>query len=105
MGRQSKSTATTMAIGYTRVSTRSQAEEGASLPAQEARIADWCRFHGYTLQAVYSDPGISGRKIENRPGLQAALGAVCQTGGVLAVYSLSRLARNTRETLEIGERL
>jgi site-specific DNA recombinase len=43
--------------------------------------------------------------MEKRAGLQAAIDAVCACGGVLVVYSLSRLARNTRETLELGERL
>src|ERR1041384_3866308 len=93
-----------IAVGYTRVSSRSQAEEGASLSAQESKMMEWCRFNDYTLQHTYSDPGISGKKAENRPGLQAALEAVCTCGGALVVYSLARLARNTRETVEIGER-
>ena len=42
---------------------------------------------------------------DNRPGLQAALKAVCKAKGVLVVYSLSRLARSTRDTLELADRL
>src|SRR6266478_26241 len=43
--------------------------------------------------------------MDKRPGLQVAIDAVCASHGVLVVYSLSRLARNTRETLELGDRL
>ena len=43
--------------------------------------------------------------MEKRASLQAAVSAVCACGGVLVVYSLSRLARNTTETLELGKRL
>jgi DNA invertase Pin-like site-specific DNA recombinase len=42
--------------------------------------------------------------MDKRPGLQQAIDDACQRGCVLVVYSLSRLARNTRETLELGER-
>src|SRR5262249_127471 len=45
------------------------------------------------------------RRSDNRPGLQAALAEACRPGGVLVVYSLSRLARSTRDTIAIGERL
>src|SRR5437762_1763339 len=60
---------------------------------------------GYELVASFADEGISGHSMKNRPALGQALDAVCACGGVLVVYSLSRLARNTRETLELGERL
>jgi DNA invertase Pin-like site-specific DNA recombinase len=60
---------------------------------------------GYELAQTFADEGLSGHSMEKRAGLQAAVDAVCRCGGVLVVYSLSRLARNTRETLELGERL
>src|SRR5689334_15257828 len=93
------------AIGYIRVSTEEQAREGLSLDAQRAKIAAWCGAMGYELAGTFADEGISGHCVRKRPGLQAAVEAVCACGGVLVVYSLSRLARNTRETLELGERL
>jgi DNA invertase Pin-like site-specific DNA recombinase len=40
----------------------------------------------------------------NRPGLQDALND-CRKGSALVVYSLSRLARSTRDTLDISDRL
>jgi site-specific DNA recombinase len=92
-------------IGYVRVSTVEQAREGISLDAQRAKIAAWADIMGYELIDTFADEGISGSTIKKRPGLQAAVEAVCDCGGVLVVYSLSRLARNTHETLELGERL
>ena len=107
MGRRA-STITTdhqPAIAYVRVSTDEQAKDGVSLDAQRAKIAAWCAVMGCELVQTYADEGISGHSMANRPGLQQALEAVCARGGVLVVYSLSRLARNTAETLELGERL
>ena len=42
---------------------------------------------------------ISGKRADNRLALQEALKAVSAGKGVLIVYSLSRLARSTRDTL------
>jgi site-specific DNA recombinase len=93
------------AIGYIRVSTEGQAVEGVSLEAQKTRIAAWCELNGYTLAECFVDAGISGKRADNRPGLQRALEAVSGEGGALVVYSLSRLARSTKDTITIGERL
>ena len=57
---------------------------------------------------LFTDAGLSGGRADNRPGLQAALDRVCCTGDerrVLVVYSLSRLARSTKDAISIGERL
>jgi len=91
------------AIGYIRVSTQGQAEEGISLDAQKAKIAAWCEVNGYELAGIFEDAGISGTKAD-RPGLAAALASV-EKGGALVVYSLSRLARSTKHTIELAERL
>ena len=92
-------------IGYSRVSTMEQAEEGVSLDAQAARIADWCQRNGHGQPNVETDEGLSGKRADNRPGLQRALDAVCRERGVLVVYSLARLCRSTRDALDIAERL
>jgi DNA invertase Pin-like site-specific DNA recombinase len=93
------------AIAYVRVSTELQASEGVSLEAQKAKIAAWCELNDCELAAVYVDAGISGKRADNRPELQKALDHVCDEAGVLIVYSLSRLARSTKDTLSIGDRL
>src|SRR5215471_9559264 len=107
MARSTSKTTTThqQAIAYVRVSTNAQAEDGVSLDAQRSKIAAWCDVMGYELVEAFADEGISGHSLKNRPGLQQALDAVCAWRGVLVVYSLSRLARNTAETLALGEQL
>ena len=91
------------AIGYIRVSTEGQAQDGVSLDAQRAKIAAWCELNDYTLTAVHVDAGISGKNC-NRPGLQAAL-SDCGKGNALVVYSLSRLSRSIRDTMDISDKL
>ena len=76
-----------------------------SLDAQASRIRAWCEANGYELAEIKSDAGLSGTRADRRPGLQAALGAACQNGGALVVYSLSRLARSTRDAIDIADRL
>jgi DNA invertase Pin-like site-specific DNA recombinase len=93
------------AFGYVRVSTTGQAVDGVSLEAQRARIEAYCLLNELELSAVFVDAGISGKRADNRPELQNALNAACQAGGVLVCYSLSRLARSTKDTIEISERL
>jgi len=93
------------AIGYVRVSTEEQVKDGVSLEAQQAKIRAWCEAHGYELKGVHVDAGLSGGRADNRPALQAALTAACDQKAVLVVYSLSRLARSTKDALAISERL
>jgi site-specific DNA recombinase len=86
------------------VSTEDQAAEGVSLDAQKAKLEAWADLNGYELGDIYTDAGISGKKADNRPALQAALGDI-RKGDALVVYSLSRLARSTRDTLDIADLL
>lgn len=93
-----------LVVGYLRVSTEEQATEGVSLEAQAAKIRAWHELNGEGRELVLTrDEGISGSRMD-RPGLASALGH-CSRSGVLVVYSLSRLARSTKGTLEIAERL
>ncbi len=90
------------AIGYIRVSTEKQANEGVSLEAQEAKIVTWCKANGYELVQIYVDAGISGKRMDTRKELLAALASL-KKGMALVSYSLSRLARSTKDALAIGE--
>ncbi|MEI7589724.1 MAG: recombinase family protein [Deltaproteobacteria bacterium] len=90
------------AIGYIRVSTEQQANEGVSLEAQRAKIEHWCKANDYELVNVYVDAGISGKSMDKRPGLLDALKSL-KKGMALVSYSLSRLARSTKDALSIGE--
>jgi len=93
------------AVGYLRVSTSTQAQDGVSLEAQRKRVEAWANAQGFSLIGIHRDAGLSGGKAHNRPGLQRAIRAACKQSAALVVYSLSRLARSTRDALEISERL
>ncbi len=92
------------AIGYIRVSTTMQAEDGQSLGAQRAKIEAWATLNDYELGDVFVDAGLSGSKMKGRAGLEQALNAVGK-GDALVVYSLSRLSRSVRDTMDISDRL
>lgn len=92
-------------VGYIRVSTEGQVEDGVSLDAQREKIEAWAKLHDETEVVVYQDAGISGASMEQRPGLQDALREACRRRAALVVHSLSRLARSTRDTLSISDRL
>lgn len=93
------------AVAYIRVSTENQAVDGVSLEAQRAKLTAWCLVNDYDLIATHTDAGLSGGRADNRPGLQAAIEQACKTKSALVVYSLSRLARSTKDTIAIGELL
>src|ERR1700736_4982536 len=61
------------AVGYVRVSTSMQAEDGLSLDAQRAAITAYCNAHDYRLLRIYTDVE-SGAKSDRR-GLEDALAA------------------------------
>lgn len=102
---QSDAPAAKVAVGYVRVSTGRQADEGLSLEFQRVRIAAWCQDRGYALLAIYEDAGISAKAMHNRPGLQAALDQACAERAALVCYSMSRASRSIRDLLDISERL
>ena len=83
------------AIGYIRVSTEKQANEGVSLEAQEAKIVSWCKANDYELVKVYVDAGISGKRMDTRKELLAALASL-KKGMALVSYSLSESPRILR---------
>jgi site-specific DNA recombinase len=92
------------AIGYIRVSTVDQAQEGVSLSAQRAKIKAWANINEFDLVAIHEDAGLSGATMGKRPALQQALKAAGK-GCALVAYSLSRLARSTRDMLAIADQL
>ena len=91
-------------VGYIRVSTERQVQEGISIEAQEAKIKAYAELNDSELIAICRDEGISGAKAD-RAGLKKALEAATEHQAALVVYSLSRLSRSTRLTCEIGDKL
>ena len=92
-------------FGYCRVSSSQQVEDGVSLEAQRAKIEAYCLVNGLEVAGLFVDAGLSGKRADNRPELQKALAAATKDKGILVVYSLSRLARSTKDTIVIGEAL
>lgn len=91
--------------GYSRVSLERQVD-GVSLDSQAAKISAWALANGFEqVEQVFTDAGISGKRADNRPALQEALNTVIKDKGILVVYSLSRLARSTKDAISISERL
>ena len=46
---------------YKRVSTLDQKREGFSLPEQEEKLGEFCKFKGYDIYKVYEDAGLSAK--------------------------------------------
>lgn len=91
-------------IGYIRVSTLNQAEEGVSLEAQRRKIEAYCDLHDMRLTEVTEDAGISGKSVSGRPGIQMVIDRVkARKVDNVVVYKLDRLARNLKEACEISE--
>ena len=93
------------AVVYVRVSTDGQVEDGVSIEAQQTKLNAWCIANDYEVLAIETDAGLSGGRADNRPALQSAIELACKTKSALVVYSLSRLARSTKDTIAIGEKL
>ena len=94
------------AVGYIRVSTQEQAEEGYSLEAQQDLIRKHCEKEGKHLVTIYADKGISGKSTKDRIALEELLEE--STQGVfdeVIVWKTSRLARNTLDLLQITKKL
>lgn len=90
------------AIGYIRVSTDMQANEGISLEAQQAAIEQYCAMHGFRLVKICKDV-LSGGK-DQRPGLQDALSSLERGADILIVLKFDRLSRSIRHFCEVYER-
>lgn len=90
-------------IGYVRVSTEEQANQGVSLAAQESKLRQYCELFGHDLVEVVIDAGQSAKSL-NRPGLQQALTALKsgQAEGLL-VFKLDRLTRSVRDLCDLME--
>ena len=78
--------------GYIRVSTDEQATEGISLSVQQDRIINYCQQFGLNLIDVYRDEW-TGKEL-SRPGMQAALARMVETGAMLIAVSLCRISRS-----------
>ncbi len=94
----------TRVVGYVRVSSAKQADEGVSLDAQREKLVAYALALDLDLIEVIADAGLSAKTLD-RPGLQRVL-ALMDNGsadGVLVV-KLDRLTRSVRDLGELVER-
>ena len=85
------------AIGYIRVSTERQADQGVSLDAQMAKVRAMATVQGLDLLDVIVDGGESAKSLR-RPGIQTIL-AMVEKGEVKAIIvaKLDRLTRSVKD--------
>lgn len=89
---------------YCRVSTAGQAESGLGISAQLDAIEEAARAQSFEVGGWFEDAGMSGAKMANRPGLQAALTEI-RAGRLdgLVCAKLDRLGRSAAEVLTLAE--
>ena len=76
---------------YARYSTEQQTE--ASIQDQLRRCRDYANERHWSISGEFTDEGISGAAMGNRPGVLAALAAV-KSGDVLLIADTTRLSRS-----------
>ena len=92
-------TGRTRVVGYIRVSTVDQAQEGVSLQAQRARLEAYAVAMDLELVAIREDAGVSAKTLD-RPGLQAALLDLDE--GRADAFLIFKLDRLTRSVVDLG---
>ncbi len=92
-----------LAIGYARVSTDRQADQGVSLDAQTMRIRAMATVQSAELVDVIVDGGESAKSM-NRPGVRRVL-AMVEAGKIdtVIVAKLDRLTRSVKDLCELLE--
>jgi len=86
-------------VGYVRVSTERQANEGQSIEAQEERIRTYAKATGLTVDRIYRENGVSGKDV-NRPALAQLLADIDGIGTVI-VYKFDRISRSVVDLYEL----
>lgn len=92
-----------LAVIYTRVSSNKQKDEGTGLETQEKLCREEAEQLGYTVLKVFSDGGISGKTIQNRPGMLDLLAFLKKTKEHITIftYHIDRLGRDTVNNIGI----
>jgi len=83
-------------VGYCRVSTENQKEEG-TIEIQEKALKQYANENNFELMRILKDEGISGSsELENRPGLAELFNFIEDDKGVegVLIFKLDRLARD-----------
>lgn len=85
------------AVGYIRVSSKEQADEGVSLDAQRGKLDAYAGLYDIDMVTVLADEGKSAGDLR-RPGVQEALRMLRDgEADAILVYHLDRLTRSTAD--------
>jgi len=93
------------AIGYIRVSTADQSDNGVSLKDQAEKIKDYCKFKEFDLVDIIEDKGISaGIPLSERPGGQELEQMVADDDiDIIVSVKLDRLFRDAVDCLNTSK--
>lgn len=87
---------------YIRVSTEQQAKEGYSIAAQKNNLCEFARKHNWNIYDIYSDEGISGKSLDNRPEINRLISDIkCNKIDKVLLYKFDRLTRSSVDTEDI----
>ncbi len=89
-------------VGYIRVSTQIQVEEGFSIEGQKQQLLAYCKTHNMEMVRLYIDEGISGKSLEGRHALNKLLEDAKENHfQEVIIWKVSRIARNVQDLLDI----
>ena len=92
-------------FGYSRVSTSEQADEGASLAAQQQQIAGYAMMKGWTVAEHFVERAVSGSTpLADRPEGKRLLATIGK-GDVIVSAKLDRAFRSAADALAVLEEL
>ena len=92
-------------FGYSRVSTSEQADEGASLAAQQQQIAGYAMMKGWTVAEHFIERAVSGSTpLADRPEGKRLLATIGK-GDVIVSAKLDRAFRSAADALAVLEEL
>ncbi|MHC1716602.1 MAG: recombinase family protein [Candidatus Dojkabacteria bacterium] len=88
-------------IGYIRVSSKAQVDEGVSLEVQEKEVTKLLQDYNCSSIKIFSDRGKSARTVEGRDAFVEGVNyAIDNKATFFAVYDTSRFARNVEDSLK-----
>lgn len=85
------------AVGYVRVSTNHQVDNGVSLEAQRVKIEGYAAMNSLNLEII-EDAGLSGKTLDNRPGMTRLLKLVhSRKVSMIVVSKVDRISRSVSD--------
>ena len=86
-------------VGYARVSTVEQRDEGISLDVQQQKINAYCTVKDWNLSEIIRDEGISAKNL-NRPGIDILISSV--KAGTIKTVIVCKIDRLTRSVADLN---